>query len=465
VDPADLTALEQRRLLEGRRLSARELLDACRRRAEATEPVVNALVEVDWERGASVADRLDAEPGFLPDAPLRGLVIAHKNLLDTAGVRTTYGSPAFAGHVPTVSHPLVGLLAGAGTVFVGKTNTPEFGAGSHTFNPVHGLTRNPWDPTRSAGGSSGGAAAALACGSLSLADGSDLGGSLRNPASFCGIVGFRPSKGTIPGFPPLDGRLGMGIEGPMARTVADAALFHAVMVGHSTMLDARPPARLLVSVDHGDLPVDAAVRRVVAEAAAAFAAAGWRVEESDPPFDGVDACFEVLRSLGYALKVGALIDNVSVKATIRQEVSDGLALADGAIAHAVAQEHRLGSAWDGFLGPDDVLMTPTSQVAPFPVGEEWVREVEGRPLGRYTDWMRSCSRLTVPGGPSISIPAGWSDDGSLPIGIQLSGARNSDRRLFEVAAAAEEILGVGRRPPVEALSALDPASLPPGPGR
>ena len=205
-------ALEQRRLLEGRRLSARELLDACRRRAEATEPVVNALVEVDWERGASVADRLDAEPGFLPDAPLRGLVIAHKNLLDTAGVRTTYGSPAFAGHVPTVSHPLVGLLAGAGTVFVGKTNTPEFGAGSHTFNPVHGLTRNPWDPTRSAGGSSGGAAAALACGSLSLADGSDLGGSLRNPASFCGIVGFRPSKGTIPGFPPLDGRLGMGIE-------------------------------------------------------------------------------------------------------------------------------------------------------------------------------------------------------------------------------------------------------------
>ncbi len=463
MSPADLTAVEQLRLLGNRSLSSRELLDACRKRAEATEPVVNALIDADWGRAGLLAEQFDSDPGFLADAPLRGLVIAHKNLLDTAGMRTTYGSPAFAGHVPRQNHPLVDLMAAAGTVFVGKTNTPELGAGSHTFNPVHGLTRNPWDPSRSAGGSSGGAAAALACGSLSLADGSDLGGSLRNPASFCGIVGFRPSSGTSPGFPPLDHRIRMPTVGPMARTVGDLALFHGMMSQRPVNLEARPPARLLVSPDHGDLPVDAAVRRVLAEAATLLAGAGWTVEESNPPADGADACFEVLRSLGYAVRSAGLVDNDEVKATVRQEVREGLALTEGAIARAVAEENRLRAAWDSFLGPDDVLLSPTSQVPPFPVGDEWVHEIEGRSLDRYTDWMRSCSRLTVFAGPSISIPAGWSDDGTVPIGIQLSGARNQDRRLLYVAAAAEEVLGTGRRPPIDALSATDPATLPPGP--
>ncbi|MBC8363536.1 MAG: amidase [Actinobacteria bacterium] len=463
MEPADLTAVEQLHLLGNRSLSSRELLDACRKRAEATEPVVNALIDADWDRAGLLAGQLDSDPGLSADAPLRGLVIAHKNLLDTAGIRTTYGSPAFADHIPRQNHPLVDLMAAAGTVFVGKTNTPEFGAGSHTFNPVHGLTRNPWDPSRSAGGSSGGAAAALACGSLSLADGSDLGGSLRNPASFCGIVGFRPSAGTIPGFPPLDDRLRMPIEGPMARTVGDLDLLYGVMLGLPTSIEARPPARLLVSHDHGDLPVDAAVRRVVAEAATALEQAGWIVEESDPPVRGVDACFEVLRTLGYAVRSAGLMDNENVKATIRQEIREGLSLTEETVARAVAEENRLRAAWDRFLGPDDILLTPTSQVPPFPVGDEWVREVEGRSLDRYTDWMRSCSRLTVFAGPSISIPAGWSDDGRVPIGIQLSGARNRDRRLLDVAASAEEVFAAGRRPPIDELSATDPTTLPPGP--
>ena len=462
MSPADLTAREQVRLLEDRRLSARELLVACRERAESTEPVVNALVTLDWEYAESLAAALDADPGLSPDAPLRGLVIAHKDLLDVAGVRTTYGSPLFVDHVPVLSHPIVDLLVEAGTVCVGKTNTPEFGAGSHTFNPVHGLTRNPWDPTRSAGGSSGGAAAALACGSLSLADGSDLGGSLRNPASFCGIVGFRPSSGSIPGFAPLDDRLGMSTQGPMGRTVADVALFHAVLVGGAPSVVAHRPTRLLVSVDHGDLPVDPEVRRVVAAVVEALSDSGWEIHESRPPLDGADECFQTLRALGFATRLGALSEEVSLKATIRQEIREGLLLEVDALTRAVAEERRLRSCWDDFLGPDEVLLTPTSQVPPFPVGEEWVREVEGRNLGRYTDWMRSCSRLTVPGGPSISIPAGWSAEG-LPIGIQLSGARNRDRRLLEVAAAAEEVLGTGPRPPLEALAACDPASLPRGP--
>ena len=163
------------------------------------------------------------------------------------------------------------------------------------------------------------------------------------------------------------------------------------------------------------------------------------------------------------MRSAGLADNDEVKATVRQEVREGLSLTEGAIARAVAEENRLRAAWDSFLGPDDVLLSPTSQVPPFPVGDEWVHEIEGRSLDRYTDWMRSCSRLTVFAGPSISIPAGWSDDGTVPIGIQLSGARNRDRRLLYVAAAAEEVLGTGRRPPIDALSATDPATLPPGP--
>ncbi len=339
--PSDLTALEQRRLLEGRRLSARELLDDCRWRADEVEPVVNAIVDPDWERAAAMADALDADRQLLAGAPLRGLVIAHKDLLDTAGRRTTQGSRALADNVPAADHPLVTLLGAAGTVCIGKTNTPEFGAGSHTFNAVHGLTRNPWDPTRSAGGSSGGAAAALACGSVSVADGSDLGGSLRNPASFCGVVGFRPTSGTIPSGPQPDQRLVMATEGPMGRTVDDVALLHGVMTGGDHAVDPVVPPRVHVSPDLGDLPVDPEVRRVVHTAAERLAGAGWVLEESAPPLAGADRCFEVLRAFRYSLKLAALLGDERIKATVRQEVREGLGLAPGDVDDALADEARL----------------------------------------------------------------------------------------------------------------------------
>ncbi|MFN0283340.1 MAG: amidase family protein, partial [Kineosporiaceae bacterium] len=228
----DLPAVEQAALLRSRQLSARELLAAHRLRVEALDGVVNAVVTRTWERAEAEAAGCD-EDAARGDwrGPLHGLVLAHKDLNDTAGIRTTYGSPVFADHVPDVDHPVVARLVAAGVVTIGKTNTPEFGAGSHTFNPVFGVTRNPWAPALSAGGSSGGAAAAVAAGMLSLADGSDVGGSLRNPPGFCGVVGLRPSVGRVPNTGPGHQHHRMPTHGPIGRCVDDVALGLSVMAG------------------------------------------------------------------------------------------------------------------------------------------------------------------------------------------------------------------------------------------
>ena len=471
MEPADLPAVKQAALLTDGFLSARELLESCRQRAEATEPVVNALVATDWDRAADRALALDDDRSLCADGSLRGLVTAHKDLLDTAGVVTTYGSVVFADHVPDVDHPLVSALRVAGVVAVGKTNTPEFGAGSHTFNPVYGVTRNPWDPSRSAGGSSGGAASALACGSLSVADGSDLGGSLRNPASFCGIVGFRPSAGWISHRVASDPRISMPTTGPMGRCVADVAMLLDAMTDGTALPGApedgpdssthRP--RIGLSLDHGDLPVDPEVRSVVEAAAHRLEAAGWRVDAATLPLAGADRCFATLRSFSYSLMHPGLVDDARVKSTVRREIASGLALTDDEVAAALAEEQRLRREWSRLFSSVDIALTPTSQVPPFPVGDEWVTRIDGDDLDTYTEWMRSCSRLTVPGGPSLSLPAGFTDDG-LPVGIQLSAARGADLRLLGFARIAEEVLGVWPRPPIDALASMEPATLPPGPG-
>ncbi len=465
MDLALLPAVEQAALLASGEVSATELLEACRRRAEETEPVVNSLLALDWDRAGRRAAALDADPAVHRDSPLRGLVTAHKDLLDTAGVRTTYGSPVYADNVPTTDAPLVTAIAEAGAVAVGKTNTPEFGAGSHTFNPVHGVTRNPWDPTRSAGGSSGGAAAALACGSVSVADGSDLGGSLRNPASFCGVVGLRPSIGALPPGGPPDERIDMPINGPMGRCVADVDLLFSAMVGGSP--PGPPPTvprrpRALFSPDHGDLPVDAEVRGAMESAVDRLADAGWAVEVGDLAMAGVDSCFEVLRALAYSLMQPELVSDERVKATVRAEIATGLALDPEVVAARLDDVVRLRAGWEDRFKLLDVVITPTSQVPPFPVSEEWVESIEGVDMNTYTEWMRSCSRLTVTGAPSVSLPAGYTAEG-LPIGLQLSGRRGSDRFLLALAAAAEEVLGRAPAPPLGTLAATDPATLPPGP--
>ena len=463
MELADLAAVDQLDLLNTRQLSCRELLAACQERAEITEPVVNAIPISDWDAAAIVAQRLDDDPSALSGAPLRGLVTAHKDLLETADFRTTYGSPVFADFTPREDHPLVAALRQAGLVAVGKTNTPEFGAGSHTYNPVHGPTRNPWDPSRSAGGSSGGAAAALACGALSVADGGDLGGSLRNPASFCGVVGFRPTAGTVPYQVEHDDRIRMPTSGPMGRTVDDVILLHSVMA--PTITEAPPvpqTPRLAVSADLGDLPLDPAVRTVVEMAVAKLEAAGWAVKADLPALDDADLCFEDLRALGFAIRFDFRPADPRVKNVVRAEVAAGRSLDEARILTAVAIETRLQATWDDFFAAYDVFACATSQVPPFPLGQPWVDQIDGVPMDRYTDWMRSCSRLSVPAGPSISIPAGFTESG-LPVGIQLCAARHHDQALLGLARLAEQVLCVERRPPLEGIAGLDPADLPAGP--
>ena len=473
MDLAGFPATEQKALLAAGRASCRELLAACHNRAELTEPVVNAIPTVDWEAAEALAGHLDDDPSFMQGAPLRGLVTAHKDLSDTAGMRTTYGSPIFADHFPDVDAPLVAHLRRCGLITVGKTNTPEFGAGSHTFNPVHGLTRNPWNPALSAGGSSGGAAVALACGSVSVADGSDLGGSLRNPASFNGVVGLRPTSGSMPHHVTVDRRIQMPTSGPMGRTVADVALLLGAMTGvEVSATPATHMPRVAFSPDLGDLPLDPEVRAATQRAVDVLADAGWDIVEACPDLSGADICFEDLRGLGMSLASSGLADDERVKATVRYEIGVGLNLVaeDRAlgsfsrISKALRTEDWLRESWSQFfsVGRFDLLLSATSQVPPFPVGMEWVTEVGGVQLDHYTNWMRSCSRITVPGGPSMSLPAGFTDRG-LPIGIQLSGPRGIDHSLVALAAAAEEVLGQCPAPDIGALAVLDPASLPPGP--
>ncbi|WP_449065031.1 amidase family protein [Planomonospora algeriensis] len=319
-----LTAVEMLELLRTRQVSAVELLEAHLRRIEEANPAVNAIVTLAAERAraeAAAADR-DLARGVWR-GPLHGLPVAHKDLTDTAGIRTTYGSPIFAGHVPARDALIVRRMREAGAITVGKTNTPEFGTGSHTVNEIFGATRNPYDLSRSAGGSSGGAAAALACGMVPLADGSDMGGSLRNPASFCNVVGLRPTPGRVPSPSPTAAWFTLGVSGPMARTVADLTLLMSVVAGFdpaSPLSVAESGAvftepldlldltglRVAWSPDLGGLPVDAETARVTATAPAVLEGLGARVERVDLDLSGAEEAFRTYRAWYYLLSYGDL---------------------------------------------------------------------------------------------------------------------------------------------------------------
>jgi amidase len=396
---------------------------------------------------------------------LHGLPVAHKDLVQTAGVRTTFGSPVYADHVPAVDDLLVTRFRQAGAIALGKTNTPEFGAGSHTFNPVFGVTRNPYDLTRTCGGSSGGAAVALRTGMVPLADGSDTGGSLRNPANYNNVVGLRPSPGRVPTWPSRNPWAILPTLGPMGRTVADVALTLSVLAGpdpRTPLAFAEPGAvfspplagrdlrdvRVAFNPTLGGLPVARDVLAVVDGHRATFEALGCLVEDADPGWDGADEAFETLRAFGFELGYGGLYDRSPdrLKPSVRWNIEAGRALSGPDLGRATRLQAALFERLAAFFDRWDVLVTVVSQVAPFPVEVEWPTDSDGVAMGSYIEWMRSCSRVTVTSCPAISVPAGFTPDG-LPVGIQLVGRYRDELGLLQIAAAFEEATGFGLRGP------------------
>lgn len=473
-------AVDLAHMLRVRELSARELLDAFLHRIHRVNPRLNAIVSLAEEKAADSASAADeaAARGY-PLGPLHGLPIAIKDLADTGDIRTTYGSPLFAEHVPDADAPHVALLRQAGAVIVGKTNTPEFGAGSQTFNPVFGATRNPWNPELTAGGSSGGAAAAVAAGLLPFADGSDLAASVRNPAAMCGLIGLRTTPGLIPAVNPVrdDAFDPLPVIGPIARSAADAALLLSAMRGTDQELPlARPAApmagdavagetaawpaptgsaaltglRIAWSADADGLPVEPEVAQVLDQARKAMVGAGAVVTDAEPALADADEVFHVLRSVLLAGKLGALLQSgrEHMKDTLVWNIEQGLALTGPQVAAAQRRRSVIFARMKEFLRDYDVLALPTVQVRPFPVGQEWPTEICGVSQQTYIDWMRSCSRITVTAHPAVSVPAGLSADG-LPVGLQLVGSYGTDERLLSIADAISRVaMPVPARPAI-----------------
>ena len=461
------TARDLAAAIRRRELSAREVVVAHLDRIAAVNPRVNAIVSLRPEEAlaeAEAADRRAARAGA-EVGPLHGLPIAIKDLVDTAGIRTTYGSAAFADHVPAADALLVRRLRAAGAIVVGKTNTPEFGVGSHTFNAVFGTTRNPWALDRSAGGSSGGAGAALAAGMIPIADGSDHGGSIRNPSSFANVVGLRPTPGLVPAGGDGDVWDVAAVVGPMARTVGDLALLLTAIAGPDprSPLSHGDPA-VFATVPQGDLrglrvawcpelgglPIEPEVLAVLDEARGRMTEAGAVVEDVDLDLGAADHAFETLRAIGYAdlfVEEPGLRD--VVKATIRWNVEQGLALDGAAVARALAARSAVFAAVAAVLERHDVLVAPSAQVVPFPVETEYPTAVAGVAMPHYLGWMRVCSRITVSAHPVAAVPAGFTPDG-LPVGLQLVGRHRGDRRLLDHASAWEAAGGfTARRPPLD----------------
>ena len=462
-----LTATEMARRIRVKDLSAREVLEAHLDQIERVNPKVNAIVTLVAEQAREQARRLDeaAAHGEF-HGPLHGLPIAHKDLVETKGIRTTFGSPIFKNYVPDFNTLMVDRIQSAGAITIGKTNTPEFGAGSQTFNPVFGSTKNPWDLTKTCGGSSGGAAVALACGMLRIADGSDTGGSLRNPASFCSVVGFRTSPGRIPRVPSGDAWTNLSVVGPMARTVEDAALLLSAIAGpdpRSPLSIHEPGSRFAQPLERdtkglriawcpkfAGLPFDHRVRDVFDSSRETFEAMGCITEDADPDFSGADEGFKVLRALGYYQQHGSQPrqHRVQMKSTVIQEIERGGRLTGPEIAEAETKRSRLFARIGQLMTKYDFLLLPVTQVPAFDINQEYVSEIEGVKMGSYIDWMRSCYFITMTTLPAISVPAGFTPEG-LPVGLQIVGRHHDDWGVLQMAHAFELAIGIKNRvPPV-----------------
>jgi amidase len=470
TDLCFMTATELADRIRAREVSVTEVVRAHLAQIDRVNGKVNAIVTLTAERALAEARAADTTLGRGdPVGLLCGLPVAHKDLVPTKGIRTTSGSPIYRDHVPDVDGLIIERLRGAGAITIGKTNTPEFGAGSQTFNPVFGATLNPYDASKTCGGSSGGAAVALACGMMPIADGSDMGGSLRNPASFCNVVGLRSAPGRVPVWPALLAWSPFSVQGPMARTVRDVALLLSVMAGpdpRAPLAIAEPGdrfrmqldgdfrgVRIAWSPDLGGLPVDRRVRAIFEGHRTTFTSLGCVVEEGQPDFTDAREIFQVWRAWTFAARLGPLLaeHRYQMKDTVIWNIEEGLKLTGPQVADAELKRTQLYDRVGRFMETREFLVLPTVQVPPFDVGTPYVTEINGQPLPTYIDWMRTCSDITVTGLPAISVPAGFTPEG-LPVGIQIVGRHQSELSVLQLAYAFEQATGFGRRRPPVVLS-------------
>jgi amidase len=464
-----LTATELAHRIREKDLSAKEVMEAHLTQIEMVNPKVNAIVTFLPEQAidqAIAADKSLAQGREV--GLLHGLPVAHKDLVPTRGIRTTSGSIVFKDFVPQEDGLIVERQKKAGAITIGKTNTPEFGAGSQTYNKVFGETLNPYDLSKTCGGSSGGAAVALACGMLPIADGSDMGGSLRNPASFCNVVGFRPSPGRVPTWPELVGWFPLTVEGPMARTVQDTALMLSAISGP----DARSPIainqpaslfslplerdfkgiRIAWSRDLRGLPVDPRVTAVIEAQRHVFESLGCVVDDAEPDFTDADEVFKVWRAWRFELAFGELLQTHRdlLKDTVVWNIEEGAKLSGPQLGKAERKRTELYHRVRKFMDTYEFLILPVSQVPPFDVKDRYVMEINGIKMDTYIDWMKSCYYITTVGLPAISVPCGFTPEG-LPVGVQIVGRHQDDFGVLQLAHAFEQATGFWKRkPPVVA---------------
>ncbi len=465
------TATELAQLIRDGSLSAWEVMHAHLAQIERVNPRVNAIVTLVAEQALAQAREADARRAHGdPLGPLHGLPVAHKDLVNTRGIRTTFGSLVYKDFVPDHDQLLVTRLREAGAITVGKTNTPEFGAGSQTFNAVFGATCNPYDLTKTCGGSSGGAAVALACGMVPLADGSDLGGSLRNPANFCNVVGFRPSTGRVPSVPANLGWFPLSVLGPMARSAQDVALMLSAIAGpdpRSPISLETPGSTFAMSLDRdfsgariawapdfaGTIPVDRRVVAAIAPHRATFESLGCVLDEALPDFRDAAEIFLTMRAYMYANAFGPLLDKhrALLKDTVIWNIEEGRKLSALDVGAAEIKRTALIQRMHEFFARYEYLILPVSQVPPFEVDTPYVKEIDGQPMQNYIDWMRSCFYVTVTGHPAASVPCGFTPEG-LPVGLQIVGRFRDDLGVLQLAHAFEQATDVGARHPELALA-------------
>ena len=464
-------ARELAQSIRARRLSAREVMRAFLTQIDRLNPKINAIVaKLPDDRCLKLADEADArlqrgEKG----GPLHGLPFAFKELDPAAGFPMTRGSPIFKDFIASEDSVLVERLRAAGVIPIGKTNISEFGMGSHSYNAVYGTTYNPYDLTKAAGGSSGGAGAALAAGLLPLASGSDLGGSLRNPANFNNIVALRPTVGLVPSAPGAMPFLGFTVKGPMARSVADTAFLLSAMAG----ADARDPlcypsdplrfakplernfnsVRVAWSLDLGGLPVDSRVRDVLSQQRKTFESLGCIVENACPDFSGADEVFLTLRAWNYFATLGPLLEEHrgEMKPEAVWQIETGSRLSGAAIANAMSRHGELMERVRQFHEKYEFLICAVNQVPPFDANTDWPQEVAGVRMENYISWMKSAYWISATFSPAISVPAGFTDDG-LPVGIQIVGRYRDDFGVLQIAHAFETTTEFGQRRPAIATT-------------